>query len=228
MFAKRPVCTDLKTSLCWGCAPGADIYQLVDLAAVNGFDEISITPGHYLDAVARGAGNSEIEQLCASKGVGVGVIDPLIAPLAGVPKPEEVRSDWRHFFEYTVHDAFQAAEALGARTVNLAHFLGSPLVSQRELASAVRDIAQEAIRRRKRVSIEFIPGTAIPALADAIGLIEAVGLSSVGVMFDTWHFLRSGGLVSDLAHLGVGQVFELQLSDRRTPPPGETYIPMAG
>ena len=219
---------NVKTALCWGCAPGADIHRLLDIAAVNGFDEVSITPGHYLDAVARGACNSQLEQLCASKGVSVGVIDPLIAPLPGVPNPREVRSDWRHFFEYTVQDAFQAADALDARTVNLAHFLGSPLVSQRGLESAVRDIAQEATRRGKRVSVEFIPGTGIPTLASAIGLIERVGLSSVGVMFDTWHFLRSEGLVSDLAQLGAGQVFELQLSDRRTPLPDETYVPMAG
>jgi sugar phosphate isomerase/epimerase len=120
------------------------------------------------------------------------------------------------------------SSSLGARTINLAHFLGSPEVSPQELASVVGEIGQEAARRGIRLSIEFIPDTGIPTLASAIDHIERVGSTGVGVMFDTWHFLRSGGRVSDLSQLRAGQVFELQLSDRRAPPRDEVYIPMTG
>jgi sugar phosphate isomerase/epimerase len=228
MFNGRIRSDALKTALCWGCIPSVDIHRLADIAAAYGFDEISVTAGHYWRAIALGMIDSQFTQSCAAKGIRVGVIDAPIAALPGVPGPEQVRPDWRHLFEHTIEDCFRAASSLGARTINVAHFLGSPEVSPQELASVVREIAQEAVRRGMRLSIEFIPGTGIATLASAIDLIERVGSGGVGVMFDTWHFLRSGGRVSDLGQLRAGQIFELQLSDRRAPPPNETYIPMTG
>ena len=47
-------------------------------------------------------------------------------------------------------------------------------------------------------------------------------------MFDTWHFLRSGGSVDELDQVVSGEIFELQLSDRQAPAPGAAYIPMSG
>lgn len=217
-----------ETALCWGSLPDADIFELADAAGFGGFEEITITAGHYLKALERGASEAGLRHMLASAGIRVGVIDPLMSVLPGLPPLDQVRPDWRHFFNYSAKDCFAAAEALGARTVNLAHFLGSPRTPPSAIAEAIVPLSLEASQRRLRLSIEFIPGTGIPDLARALDIVRLTGAENVGVMFDTWHFLRSEGTWADLFNLRPGQIFELQLSDRREPAHGETYMPMTG
>ncbi len=217
-----------RTGLCWGSVPDADIYRLARVASRNGFDEIAITAGHYLAALRAGADDAHLRKMLAAANIQVGIIDPLIGALPGLPRSETVKAEWRHFLEFTAADCFAAARALGARTINLAHFLGDPTISFGLLVDAVRNLAEEAKRRDVRLSIEFIPGTGIPSLADALEIIRLVDAPHVGVMFDTWHFLRSGGSVDELGQIGPGQIFELQLSDRMAPVPGAAYVPMSG
>ncbi|GAA4810602.1 hypothetical protein GCM10023353_13670 [Tomitella cavernea] len=76
------------------------------------------------------------------------------------------------------------------------------------------------------MALEFIPGTGIPDLAAALGIARRAARPNAGVLFDSWHFLRNGGALGDIAGLAECHVVEAQLSDRRTPAPGEEYVPM--
>jgi sugar phosphate isomerase/epimerase len=148
-----------------------------------------------------------------------------MSPLPGTSRPEDVRAQWREPFGYSTDDALAAAVGLGARTVNMAHFLGTPAPLD-EMAEAVGRVA-EAADSGIRITLEFIPGTGIPDLPAAIDIAARTAAPNVGVMFDTWHFLRGGGSLLDLETFGVGRVLEAQISDRREPLPGARYVPMA-
>jgi sugar phosphate isomerase/epimerase len=211
-------------ALCWGSAPQAELLELAEVGARHGFRELSVTPGQYLRA---GLPDAQLRARLADRAVTVGVIDALMSVLPGTPAPQDVRPQWREPFERSLADCLAAAVGLGARTVNMAHFLGVPTPVD-DLAAAVRDVADAAAELNLAVSIEFIPGTGIPDLAMAQAVVAATGRPNVGILFDTWHFFRGGGTLADMAALRPGEVIEAQISDRVEPPDGAPYVPMTG
>lgn len=221
MTAGRPM---PGTGLCWGSVPGAELLELAEAAARHGFPEVAVTPGQYQRA---GLPDAELRRRLAALGVMVGVVDALMSPLPGIPRPGDVREEWREPFGYSTADCLAAAAGLGARTLNMAHFLGVPAPLD-DMAEAVRRVAVAAADRDLAVTLEFIPGTGIPDLATAAIIARRTGQPNVGVMFDTWHFLRSGGTVADLGTAAADGVLEAQISDRREPPDGAPYVPMTG
>src|SRR6185437_14459942 len=78
------------------------------------------------------------------------------------------------------------------------------------------------------VNIAHFMGGPQPAgrLAAALDLCRSVGAPNLGIMFDTWHFFRSGGTLADLADLPPGVVFAAQVSDATVDALGPTYVPM--
>lgn len=213
-----------KSALCWGCVPGTSLLQLAELASRHGFAEIHVQPGQYLDA---GVDDAALRARLDELGVKVGVIDALMSGLPGLPGPRDVKPEWRRLFENSLDDCLKAATALGARTLNVAHFLGKP-VEVEAMGVAVRKIAERAADVGKRVTLEFIPDTGFADLATTMAIAEATARTDVGIMFDTWHFLRSGGLPEELEALSPARIFEAQISGRRKPVPGEAYTPMSG
>jgi sugar phosphate isomerase/epimerase len=69
------------------------------------------------------------------------------------------------------------------------------------------------------VALEFMPYSETRNLRDALDLVEAAGRRNVGLLLDTLHFFRSGGVVADLASLDPGKVLVIQLSDARAAAP---------
>ncbi len=208
-----------RTSLCWGSVPEAGLVELAALASRHGFPEISVRPGHYIHA--REA-EDWLERLAAT-GVTVGVIDALLGYLPGSPHSEEFGNDVAE-----LDACLEAAVQLGARTLNVAHYRGDPTVGFDQMSEAVSEIASRVEHAGVRCSLEFIPGTGIPDLETVLRLMEEADSSAVGVMFDTWHHIRVGGTSSELSALETGQVFEVQISGRRTPSATDEYVPMTG
>ncbi|HXY76075.1 MAG TPA: sugar phosphate isomerase/epimerase [Steroidobacteraceae bacterium] len=214
-------------ALCWGTVIGTPLETLVDAAGRAGIAAVTLTSGMYADARARGASDSELRSRLAGQGVRVHAIDPLIGALPGTPRPEDVPPENRCYFEFTEADCYRAAHALGAETINLAHF-GGGAVSEAAFIDCIGGIAARAQREGVRLTLEFLPESAIPDLATAQRIVVGVGASNLGVMLDTWHFARTGGTVEALGALSRGVISALQISDRREPPPGTKYTPMFG
>lgn len=218
--------TDHSLALCWGTLPGTPLVELAEVAAASGYAHITITAGLYQEALAAGETEATLRRKLKDASVGVAVVDPLIGMLPGVPPAETVQESYRPFLRFTADQCFAAAAALDVPTVNLAHFLGRK-VPLAQLADSVAMLAARGRREGRVLSIEFIPDTGIPDLATALTLAHLAG-GGIGVMFDTWHFVRSGGVIEDLEGLGPRAIGGLQLSDRTAPPPGEAYVPMSG
>jgi len=216
-----------KIALCWGTLIGAPLETLVDAAGRNELAAITLTSGMYDASRARGASDPALRRRLADRGVRVHAIDPLIGVLPGTPRPDEVPAEHRSYFEFTEEDCYRAAHALQAETINLAHFGGKP-VSEAAFVECVGQVARRAQREGVRLTLEFLPESAIPDLATARRIVEAIGAPNLGVMLDTWHFARTGGTVAELAALPPGVISGLQISDRRAPPPGTAYTPMFG
>jgi sugar phosphate isomerase/epimerase len=212
-------------SLCWGTVPQAGLIELMEAAALSGFSSVMVTPEMYrLAALRREA--AELRSLIKTSSAPVVVLDPLISALPEVPSPELVEPSKRPLFAFGEDDCFRIAEALGAETINLVHFLGPPIAHDRML-DAVGGVTDRAAARGLKIVIEFLPGTGIPDLRTAARIVDEIGRANLGIMFDTWHFARTGLPWDDLKSLPGGMIRAVQVSDRIEPPRETPYRPGA-
>jgi len=214
-------------ALCWGTAIGTPLEALIEAAAGAGLGAITLTAGMYEASRAAGRSDAQLRRLLSEAGVKVHAIDPLISVLPGTPRPADVPPENRAYFEFTEERCYAAAEALEAETINLAHFGGGE-VREAQFVECLIPLARRARSHGVRLTLEFLPESAIPDLATAQRVVAAVDAPSLCLMLDTWHLARSGGTLAQLAAVPKGLIGALQISDRREPPAGTTYTPMGG
>lgn len=63
------------------------------------------------------------------------------------------------------------------------------------------------------VALEFLPWSAVASIPAATALVAAVSEDNLGLVIDSWHFVRTGSDYSSLAEVPGDRVFFLQLSD---------------
>ena len=221
--------------LWWGTIEGAPLATLAEVAGAAGFASISVTPAMYFETREQGLSDADLRELLARAGVTVAMIDPLIHGLPGSPDPASVARRFRSTFEYGAVDAFRAAEALGARAVNIAHYMGAPTPVP-ELTDAVGAIARDAAELELDILVEFMPEGGIRDLGVASAIVAGVGAPNVALMLDTWHFFRTGGNLADLARLPPGTIGAVQVGDAAAdawgtgahPPSSDRLLPGEG
>jgi sugar phosphate isomerase/epimerase len=206
---------------------GAPLEELIAAASGAQLGAITLTQRMYAASLARGRSDAELKRRLRSGGVRVHAIDPLIGVLPGTPRPEDVPAENRAYFEISEEECYRAAEALEAETINLAHF-GGAAVDEQAFIDCLGPLAGRARRHGVRLTLEFLPESAIPDLSTAARIVRAVAAPNLGVMFDTWHFARTGGTLAQLRELPPGVITGLQISDRVPPAPGTVYAPMSG
>ncbi len=76
--------------------------------------------------------------------------------------------------------------------------------------------------------IEFLPGTGIADLATGLAVVRAAGEANGAVLFDSWHFARSGGKLEEIDADAARWIGALQLSARTPHQDLVPYVPMTG
>jgi sugar phosphate isomerase/epimerase len=214
-------------ALCWGTLIGAPLEVLITAAARHQLGAITLTSPMY-EASRRGGRTVDgLRRRLADSGITVHAIDPLIGALPGTPRPSEVPPENRSYFEITEEDCYRAADDLEAQSINIAHFGGSA-VTEAQFIDCLGPLAGRAQAHGVGLTLEFLPESSIPDLATAQRIVTAIDAPNLGLMFDTWHFARSGGTLAQLAGLPRGLITGLQISDRTPPAPGTVYTPMGG
>jgi sugar phosphate isomerase/epimerase len=169
-------------------------------------------------------GGRETAERVAAAGLRVSIVDPLVAGMPGVvPRPEADPAHLR-MLEYSARECLELAAELGA-IVNTAHVFGTSATPVTQLTDAVGSFAGLAEAAGVGLAIEFVPGTGIPDLATATAIVTAVGTRRVGIMFDTWHFYRSGGTLDDLAAVPAEHIVAINLSDATAADLGGGHVP---
>ncbi|MBS0578072.1 MAG: sugar phosphate isomerase/epimerase [Proteobacteria bacterium] len=214
-------------ALCWGTLIGTPLEQLIAAAAHHQLGAITLTSPMYEAARRGGRSVDGLRRKLEEAGITVQAIDPLIGALPGTPKPADVPAENRHYFEITEEDCYRAAQDLRARSINLAHFGGSQ-VTEAQFVDCLGPLAARAQAHGVDLTLEFLPESSIPDLATAQRIVRAVNAPNLGVMFDTWHFARTGGTAQQLAAVPQGVITGVQISDRVPPAPGTPYTPMFG
>ena len=210
--------------LCWGSVEEHGLLALAESASRAGLEFITIAPRQYTELCSRNISDAELRARLADLGIRVSVIDPLVAPLPGVPDRMSVAADVRWIFEASMEDCWRAGEAVGAACINMSSYLGQS-VPDDEFRDGIARIAELNRSHGMASTLEFVPMSSICDLCSAARLTR--GSDSLSIMFDTWHFVRSGGTAEQILALESGSIGAVQISDWLPPAAGATYVPMS-
>ena len=178
--------------------------EKVEAAAGAGFDGISVTIPDY--AAARSAGYTDSDLLAALRlsGLFVAEVSTSTRWLEGLSNEEEELG-------------FQLVMLLGARGLNCTA-LNGPFPGTEAAIGAFGAICDRASHRGVRCHIEFVPWTEPHDLSTAWEIVRRADRPNGGLMFDTWHFYRSGGSAEELRALNPEKIFAIQLADAPATP----------
>jgi sugar phosphate isomerase/epimerase len=191
------------TVLCSGTVRGVRFADRLAAARAGEFSAISFLDSDYQQARREERlSDADLRAMLADHGLRVAEIDPLLNWVPGLESS---------MFGASEAEFYDIAEALGARSINLA--LALPMPFARELlTSAFAAVCDRAANLGLLVQLEPLPWTAVPSLAVAAGIVADAGRNNGGVMLDAWHWARAGADLDAVASCG-GSVNGLQLSD---------------
>jgi sugar phosphate isomerase/epimerase len=200
----------------WTGTVGMDktIPQRIEAALAGGYTHTSLSLHDVKVAEEQGTNARELGRMMRDQGVSPTVLDAIGNWLPS-SKPHDPSRP-------TVEDGLAMAEDLEVRSVSLIGMRPSPLPIE-ELAEHVGVMCDRGAKIGVNVHIEFAPQSAIPSLTAAWDLVRLADRPNGGILFDTWHFFRSG---SDIAMLDVipgDKIMAVQISDATPEIEGTLY-----
>ncbi len=157
------------------------VKAIVDATAQAGFRGVSLWAFHHQAAIADGARPEEVKAWHEERGLSVPIVESLIG--------------WEGGDTATIEEqcgpTLEVATYYGAETV--AGVVMGPEIDRKAAAKGLSLLGRMAADRGQRVCIEWLPWSGLPTLASAWELIEAAGGENLGLVVDTWHWLRQPG-----------------------------------
>jgi sugar phosphate isomerase/epimerase len=190
--------------LCRGTIGAASFRERVAAASAAGYGGISLFAVDYRNGREEGLSDADMRSLLEDGGLAIAELDPLMHWIPGRPQAERGAADEAEFFAI--------ANTIGARSINAA--IGVPgAVATDLVAESFAGVCDRAREHGLLVHLEFLPWTAIDDLRKAIEVVQLVGRENGGVMFDTWHHLRSGLPDSVIDEIPADRIIAIQTND---------------
>ncbi|MDP3907385.1 sugar phosphate isomerase/epimerase [Novosphingobium sp.] len=174
-------------------------------ARAAGFTALSIWPSD-----ARGADLAELRAAIDAAGLTVTDVELVgnwLPAHAAVPD-----GPWRAIKWQTAAHVLPIAAALGAQCVSVAELFAVPFDGP-DFACHFRELCRAAADHGLSVALEFVPTGGVRSLSEAWEVIERADCLNGGLMVDSWHFLRSGSSLDQLAGIPGDRILSVQLSD---------------
>lgn len=190
----------------------ADLESMVKATAAAGFKGVSLWAFHHLAVVGAGRSDEELLALHTDAGLAVPVVESLIGWEGGDTAAIDAQCG----------PTFDVAARYGAKTV--AGVVMSPALESFDAATAgLAHLGKSASDRGMRVCIEWLPWSGLPDLKSAWRMVQATGLDNVGLVVDTWHWLRQPGGpdLETLRQVPGERVHLVQLDDAAREPSGD-------
>jgi sugar phosphate isomerase/epimerase len=183
--------------------------SLIDAAAYAGFGGLSIWTVHHDWALEDGMTSDEYFAYHRDRGLDIAT--------------SQVLTEWATVDPQAISDANTHVLDVSARSgapFVIAITLAPELPALSDAASGLAQLCDLAADRGLAVSFEFLPFTAIPTIADAARLLDAVDRDNLGLVIDVWHWLRQprGPDIPTLRTIPPERIHLLQLTDAPSAP----------
>jgi len=204
-------------TLCAGTMMGASFEAHIRAAMAGGFRRISLYTSEYQAARDSGLGDADMKRMLDDAGLVIADLDPLLNWVPSASLASGATEEGKRFFGATEADFYAMADALGARSINVALFVAER-IEVGVLADAFGALCDRAADRDLLVHLEYLPWTQIPNLRSALDIVDRADRANGGLMVDTWHHFRSGGVADDLLGVDGSRVIAIQLNDAPSQP----------
>jgi sugar phosphate isomerase/epimerase len=174
-------------------------------AADAGYHAVTLSPPDVVRAAEAGTSAEQIGRQARDLGLQL-ILDPVMNWY-----PDRTPSPSR-FAGVAAADALRMCEGLGARSFS-AIATGASDVPLAELPDFFGRLCDEAAAFGADAHLEFIPFTFVRDLRTAWDIVRIAGRPNGGLVFDTWHFFRSGADFDLLATIPGERIFQVQIDD---------------
>jgi sugar phosphate isomerase/epimerase len=184
--------------------------EVVLSAAAAGYDLVSLwaqPPAAYDVLLMTAAHEAECRRIMADTGVRLYSLE--VCNLVSRKANESYRP------------ALELGARLGAKVVVVFHFHGAEAAAAPDVLAHLAEIAAEY---GLAVNLEPVAMGQTRTLAQARDMIRASG-ADVGILFDTWHLIRSGCGVEQIREIDPGLIRYVQVNDGLARIPEEAMIP---
>jgi sugar phosphate isomerase/epimerase len=177
-----------------------------------GFRGVSLQPMDAMTFLGNGRSPEDLIALVADHGLAVAEFDAITTWDDDHDPPAAWGPDGLAMKAGTAENLVPLAAAVGARSISIVEYYGVSLGTDRAAGGFARacDLAAE---HGLLVTLEFLPWTGVPTLAEAIAVVQAAGRPNGGVLVDSWHLFRSGATLDDLAAVPADRVRYVQIDD---------------
>lgn len=156
----------------------------VRAAAAGGFSAVSVYP---TDCLERGA--AAVRALVEGAGLRVAALDPYTRWVPRWTPPADLPAAFFALVGAEEERFLDDAVAVGAPCVTALEAFGDRFAVD-DLAAGLAGFCDRAAARGLRVHLEFTPFGGVPDLATAWAVVERAGRPNLGLVLDTWHYLR--------------------------------------
>lgn len=167
----------------------------VEACARAGFDGMCLHIRDYAECRAAGWTDAELR----------GVLDEGGITHVGL----EFLTGWDHGIAPLEDTAWAAAEALGARYLNVGASTAPPA------RAAFEALCARAAAHGLPIALEIVPWSGVADLPTALDLIQ--NIDTAGLVIDCWHVFRGGIPLDDLASLPPHRILGIQINDAAAP-----------
>jgi sugar phosphate isomerase/epimerase len=157
------------------------VKTIVDASADAGFSGVSLWAFHHQAAVAAGTSPEQVRAWHTDRGLSVPVVESLIGWEGGDPATIEEQCG----------GTFEVASFYGAQAV--AGVVMAPEIDRGAAAKGLALLGKMGADRGLKVCIEWLPWSGLPTIKSAWELIQEAGGENLGLVVDTWHWLRQPG-----------------------------------
>ena len=191
----------------WSATIGLEspIAARVEAAQAAGCTRVSVSAPDVARLAEQGMAPEELGRRLRDAGLEI-VMDPVMNWYGGTPFPGP-------FAEMTFDDELRICEALPVVSMTAIGPFRPDEVPADDLPELFGNFCDRAADLGAQVQYEFMPISAITDLAAAWAIVEAADRPNGGIMFDTWHFFRSGADFATLEEVSGERVFAVQVSD---------------
>lgn len=207
----QPVLWDLSVAF-------RDFRKKVAAAAAGGFAILTIPTRVYLKELAQGRSAQEMLRIAGDAGISLNFLDGLTgwAPLR---YPSDIDPWIKDAFDVSSEHGLDICEELGMDSIVAVGAFDRGILGVPELINAFGGFCERAAKRGIWVDLEFMrsmPG--VDSLEMARCIVEGCGAHNCGIMLDTWHLMRGGGTLDQLASMSPGRIVNIQIVDGPTSP----------
>jgi len=157
------------------------VKTIIDAAADAGWGGVSLWAFHHLAAVGGGKSPEEVRDWHTDRGLSVPIVESLIGWEGG-----DVAT-----IEEQCGPTFEVASFYGAKVV--AGVVMAPEIDRAAAVKGLAHLGRMGADRGMKVCIEWLPWSGLDTIASAWSLVQEAGGDNIGLVFDTWHWLRQPG-----------------------------------